>query len=339
MNRRTNIILGVSAGIMLILAAVVSYFTIFPGAPEEAMVYIPHGATDEMVRDTLVRHFGENYSNKVMRLAEMQGFEASSRSGAYRISKGMSPLMASRKIARGAQQPVKVTINGFRSREAMVKAIAAKFEFSPEALDSALSDPRFLASYGMLPSQAMAIFLNDTYEFYWNTSPSALLKKIADTYKHFWTPERTAKARELGLTPVEAAIISSIVDEETNYAPEKGTIGRLYINRLNKGMRLQADPTVRFAIGDFNIRRISSAHLQTKSPYNTYRVAGLPPGPIRTISRATLDSILNSSPVPYLYMCARPDFSGRHDFSVTFDEHKANASAYRAELDRRGISE
>jgi len=337
LNKKTRTIIICISAALVAITALVCALTLMPGAPREATIKIPTGATESMTADTLTLYFGKDYSAKVMKLARMQGFDSKKRSGAYLIAKGMSPLRAARCIARGGQTPVKVTINGFRDRSRLVNAIASKFEFSPAALDSALSDTSFLSEYGLSPTQGMAFFLNDTYEFYWNTTPRKMLKKMGVAYKKFWNDDRLQKCRALGLSPAEIAIIASITDEETNVAEEKGAIGRLYINRLHKGMRLQADPTVRFALGDFNIKRVTEKHLRTDSPYNTYRNGGLPPGPIRTISRATVDSILNSRPSPYLYMCADPDFSGRHKFTVTFDEHKANAEAYRKELDRRGI--
>lgn len=273
-----------------------------------------------------------------MRISSMLGFRADERHGAYFIDKGTSPLSAARKISRGAQTPVRVTINGFRNRDDLLRAIAAKFEFSEEALYSALDDPKLLSPLGLDARSATALFLNDSYDFFWTDSPEEVLKKIAGNYSSFWNEERTKKASALGLTPKEAVIIASIVDEETTVTDEKGTIARLYINRLQKGMRLQADPTVRFAHGDFTIKRITADLLRIESPYNTYRNAGVPPGPIRTVGKNTLEALLDAPPSDYLYMCARPDFSGRHDFSRDFSEHKENARNYRQELDRRNIT-
>lgn len=336
-SRNTKILLAATGCVAIAVAAVLLFTALIPGARKEYVVKIARGADFAAVEDSLRLHFGDAYASKVMRLARLEGFEPEKRHGAYLIAKGMSPLKASLRLSRGGQYPVRLTINGFRSREDLVRSIASRFDFSPEALDSVLSDRKFLTTYGLLPSQAMGLFLNDTYEFYWTASPQSVLTKIGDSYRHFWNPERSGKARSLGLTAAEVGIISSITDEETNVAAEKGQVGRLYINRLQKGMRLQADPTVKFAVGDFSLKRITSKHLAVNSPYNTYRVNGLPPGAIRTLSRATIDSILNSSPSDYLYMCASPDFSGRHVFARTFEEHKVNADAYRRELDRRGF--
>ena len=163
------------------------------------------------------------------------------------------------------------------------------------------------------------------------------MSQVADSYKRFWTDERRAKARKLGLTPVGVATLASIVEEETAKADERPRVARLYLNRLNKGIKLQADPTVKFAIGDFAIRRISGRMLKTPSPYNTYIVVGLPPGPIRLVETATIDGVLDAPQHPYIYMCAKEDFSGYHNFATDYKSHIANARRYQAELNKRNI--
>ena len=334
-RRMLYILLGLTIVIALFL--VITFPLIARSTSETRTLHIPHGATEESVRDSLARYYGEDFAKSTMRMASVikKGFYK--RAGAYSIEKGSSPLTVARRIAGGAQTPVRLTINGFRDFDEMMQRIGIKFEFSADSLSEAVKSPSVLTSYGLTPEQAMALFVNDTYELYWSASPDEVIRKIGDNYNRLWNGERRAKAEALGLTPAQVMILASIVDEETNLASEKGTIGRLYINRLNKGMRLQSDPTVRFALGDFTIRRVLDGHLSVDSPYNTYRNAGLPPGPIRTTGKATVDAILDSKPNNYLYMCAKEDFSGGHNFAVTFDEHSANARAYRKALDERGI--
>lgn len=331
------VISAVVAGLIAVIALVM-YISLFsPGSPVSATLRIPADATYEQVRDSLEKKFGGKYAGRVLRISSWLGFDARARHGAYYIDKGASPFAAARRISRGAQSPVRVTINGFRNRDDMVRAIAGKFEFTADQLSAALSNPELLDSFGLDEESATCLFLNDSYDYFWTDSPDDVVKKIAANYKAYWTPERLKKAQALGLTPKDAVIIASIVDEETTVEDEKGTIARLYINRLQKGMRLQADPTVRYAIGDFSIKRVGGNMLNTDSPYNTYRHNGLPPGPIRTVGTSTLDALLDSKPSPYLYMCARPDFSGRHDFSQDFSTHRQNAANYHEELDRRNI--
>lgn len=307
------------------------------GTQRDITIRIPANATIENVNDSLSRYAGKDFASRTCRLISLQGTDLSTRHGAYALPKGISPLKAARKLAKGGQTPVKIVINGFRDRKEMARRIAAKLDFSDRDLLEAMSDTLKLARYGLTPEQAPALFLNDTYELYWSATPGELLDKLGKHYSEVWDQIRKGKAAKLGLSPAEIVIISSIVDEETNAKDEKGKVGRLYINRLKKGMRLQADPTVRFAADDFTIRRVTRKHLDIKSPYNTYIIKGLPPGPIRTVGVETIDAVLNSTPSEDLYMCAKEDFSGRHNFASDYATHQANASRYRKALDERGI--
>lgn len=335
-RRMLYIMLGVS--LLLIMFLIVAYPLVMTGAPATAVIRIPRNATEANVRDSLAKHFGDDYAGIVMRAASLRHIDYSKRHGSYEIKEGTSPLYAMRKLTSGAQTPVRITINGYRSLPLLLENVADKFEFSVDSLAEALYDKDFLARYDLTPDNAMAIFINDTYEVYWSASPQEVLEKFGKNYRYLWNEGNRAKAAQLGLKPAQVMIVASIVDEETNTQAEKGTVGRLYVNRLHKGMRLQADPTVRFALGDFTIQRISNADLNVTSPYNTYRNDGLPPGPIRTIDKRTVQSILDSKPHDYLYMCARETLDGTHNFAETFEEHTRNALKYRQTLDRLGIS-
>lgn len=328
---------------MIVMAVLIIFYglLIFPmmfeGSETSAFIKIPKNATAEMVADTLTKYFGKSYSDKIIRYAKVRGIKFSDRHGAYLIEEGTSPFNAMIKICRRGQTPVKITVNGFRSMDTLTDKVARKFEFSDREFMGMVRDSAFLACYGLTRDQALALFLDDTYEAYWTSTPEAVLKKIGDNYKNFWNPERVKMAADLGATPAEIMTIASIADEESNKADEKGKIGRLYLNRLAKGMKLQSDPTVRFALNDFTIRRVRGNHLKYDSPFNTYIYAGLPPGPIRTTSRATVDSILHSEPSDYIYMCADDSFSGYHVFASDYAEHVRNALKYQHALDRRGI--
>lgn len=335
-NRRRTLVWGVG-----ILVLTVAAYTAFPylclHAGTDVVVRIPKNATMENVRDTLHKYFDEKFADHTLTAAGMLGLKPDSRHGAYLVKASDSPLTAGKTLARGAQQQIDLTINGVREFDPFIGRIAAKFDFSADSLRAVLYSPEFLVEQGLTKAQVPALFLNDKYYFYWSNSPGDVAEKIAGNYNAFWTPERKDKAASLGLTPAEIVTLASIVDEETNAESEKGRIGRLYINRLQKGMKLQADPTVRFALGDFSIRRITGAHLQAPGPYNTYRVEGLPPGPIRTTSTKTIDAILNSNPSTDIYMCASEDFSGTHRFAESYTEHLENARRYQKALDARGI--
>ncbi len=322
---------------LVVVASVVVYSCFLSGkAPSSAVVRIPANASADQLTDSISKYLGESYAKKVSRLIRLRGTDLNARHGAYLIEAGMSPLNAMRRLSGGRQEPLTITINGFRLLPVLEEKLAARFDFDKDSIATALEDKQLVGEFGLNTEQALALFFNDSYEFYWNASPEDIVRKIGSHYLDVWTPERRAKASDLGLSPAEVMIVASIVDEESNKLDEKGTIGRLYINRLHKGMKLEADPTVRYAGGDFNVKRVRNPR-SLESPYNTYLHAGLPPGPIRTTSVETVDAILNSEPHNFIFMCAKEDFSGYHNFASTYSEHQANARRYKRELDRRGI--
>jgi UPF0755 protein len=200
-----------------------------------------------------------------------------------------------------------------------------------------LEDAKRCEALGFNTTTVKTMFIPNTYEVYWNISTERLVERLKREHDVFWNENRRNKAKELRLSPVEVSILASIVEEETAIADEMPIVAGVYINRLYKGMRLEADPTVKFAAGDFSLQRILFKHLEIESPYNTYLHGGLPPGPIRIPSIQGIDAVLNYSKHNYLFMCAKEDFSGRHNFAVTLREHNRNAERYRAELNRRGI--
>lgn len=314
------------------------YPMVMVSAGRQAVIRIPQNATPEMVYDSLRAQLDDKYSQRVIQLARLRHADFSKRFGQYTIQEDDNALVAMRRLTSGAQTPVRITINGFRSLPLLIERISRKMAFPADSLRAVLNDKDFLGRYGLTPEQALALFVDDTYEVYWTQSARDIVEKMAENYRYVWNDTRTKQAAELGMTPVGMMTIASITDEETNDENEKGTIGRLYINRLQNNMKLQADPTVRFAIGDFTLQRITKADLKFESPYNTYLHNGLPPGPIRTTSLKTVKKILQTPEHGYLFMCAKEDFSGSHNFATTYDEHLRNASKYQAELDRRGIT-
>ncbi|MCD7816338.1 MAG: endolytic transglycosylase MltG, partial [Bacteroides sp.] len=195
----------------------------------------------------------------------------------------------------------------------------------------------YCAQIGYSTETLPCLFIPNTYEVYWTMTPEAFVKRMQKEHDRFWNEERKAKAQSIGLTPEEVATLASIVEEETANNAEKPMVAGLYINRLHADMPLQADPTVKFALQDFGLRRILHTHLETDSPYNTYKHTGLPPGPIRIPSIQGIESVLNYTRHNYLYMCAKEDFSGTHNFAATFSQHLANARKYQRELNRRKI--
>ena len=297
-----------------------------------AWVRIPANATVEQAKDSIISSLGEDFGSKVARL--WNGNIASSH-GAYLIQPREKAWRVAKNIGQGRQTPVKVTFNNVRTFDRLAELLSSKMDFSKEDF---LTDAARIAAADTLSAEQMTVqFLPDTYEAYWSATTDELIAKIRSNYARFWTPERKDKAASIGLTPMQASILASIVEEETNRRDERPAIARLYLNRLNKGIKLQADPTVKFAIGDFAIRRISGRMLKTPSPYNTYIVGGLPPGPIRLVETTTIDGVLDAPQHPYIYMCAKEDFSGYHNFATDYKSHIANARRYQAELNKRNI--
>ncbi len=270
-------------------------------------------------------------------LAKRANYPNHVHAGKYHIKKGMSNYDIIRLLRSGRQTPVKLVINKLRTEDDFIDLVCSSLEADSSVMRQMFADTVYLAQFGLDTSTVMCAVIPDTYEFFWNTSADKAFRKIARYYQEYWTDERKQKARAHGLTPVQAIIIASIVEEETNKNDEKGNIASVYINRYRIGMRLQADPTVKFALRDFSIRRVTGNHLLTTSPYNTYMYAGLPPGPICTPSKKTLEAVLNAPDTKYLYFCAREDFSGYHRFASTLAEHAKNARLYQQALNERGI--
>ena len=302
---------------------------------ESAWIVIPGASSYEAILDTLKNSLGYDFGKTVYEVWEILKGEAGRAHGAYRIEPDDKVLDIARRLKAGNQTPVRVTFNNVRLFNELPEKVARSMEFSEAQFVQACD--RILPAKGFDKAHFIAAFVPDTYEFYWTTPADKTVDRLLSYRNRFWTPERRGKADALGLTPLEVATLASIVDEETSIADEKGTIARLYLNRLQKHMRLQADPTVKFAVGDFSLRRILKQHLEKASPYNTYIVDGLPRGPIRMPEKATIDAVLNAPHNNYLYMCAKDDFSGRHNFASTLEQHNANASRYRSALDARGI--
>lgn len=302
-----------------------------------ALIRVPAGATIEQVEDSLAKYFGADFARDTHRaFSIVQDKEQGVRHGAWMIEAGMTPFKAARVLARGGQASIPVTLNNLRTPQEVAHMFASRLEFSEQEFLDALNDPQIFKQYNTDTDHALIFFLKDTYEFYWTATPREVIQAMYENYHKFWNNDRINRAEELSLLPREVVVLASIVDAETEQAGEKGTIGRLYINRLDDKMKLQSDPTVIYALGDFSIKRVGGDMLNTDSPYNTYRYEGLPPGPIRLTSAATIDAILTSRPHNYLYMCADESLNGTHRFAVTYEEHLENAKRYQEALDNMG---
>jgi UPF0755 protein len=336
MTKTAKWILGGLAAIVIILGACAApYF--FIGAPADGIVKVRKGSTIEMISDSIQTHVDKTFGKRVATMMNLMKAKVENREGAFHITPGMTPFTAARRIKNGVQDGIRFTFNNVRTLDEWTKRWGETFMEGPDGMSKALNDSAICAKYGKTPQTIACLLMPDTYEFYWTISPEKMLDRMFDYYNDFWTSERKAKAEKLGLTPDGVATIASIVEEETSKSDERGKVARLYLNRYQQGMPLQADPTVKFALGDFSIKRITVPMTQINNPYNTYRVQGLPPGPIRLPEKSTIDAVLNAPQHDYIYMCARADFSGYHDFSKDYATHLANAHRYQDALNARGI--
>lgn len=295
-----------------------------PVVPAQGMwVYIHDGEVEPAdALDAPALHWALDYYDFEPKLAEGR------LDGAYHFEGTSSAMTVARRITRHQQTAVKVSFNNIRLKEQWAGRVAQKLMCDSLDLLQAMTDTAFLRLSGMDEANVISVLLPDTYEVYWNTPASELMARMLKEYNRFWNEERRAKAEALGMTPREVSVLCSIAEEETNNRQERGVVARLYWNRLQRGMLLQADPTVKFALGDFGLKRILLRHLEVDSPYNTYKNEGLPPGPLRMVEKATIDAFLNSTAHEYLYMCAKPELNGLHNFAKTLSEHNRNAEAY-----------
>ena len=334
-KKKKLIIIAIIALVMIATLCAVPY--LFLGAPSEGLVKVRKGSSIEQITDSVKANVDVKFGERVETMLRLMHAKVENREGAYRITAGTSPFMVARRIKNGVQSGVRFTFNNVRTLDEWAERWGNTFMDGADEMRKALKDSALCAKYGKTPQTIACLLMPDTYEFYWDITPEKTLDRLNDYYEDFWTSERKAKAERLGLTPDEVATVASIVEEETSKADERGKVARLYLNRYQQGMRLQADPTVKFALGDFSIKRITVPMTQINSPYNTYRVNGLPPGPIRLPEKSTIDAVLDAPQHDYLYMCARADFSGYHDFTRDYAAHLDNAHRYQAALNSRGI--
>lgn len=301
---------------------------------ERVRIYVDASKGAVALRDSLVARLGESYGGRVYGIWSKISDSSELKSGSYVVEHGEKAWRLAGRIKKQRQNPVQVKFNNLRTIGQLASRLDVQLLADSASLAAATDS--LLSSQGVLPANFVAHFLPDTYEFYWDEPAANVVAKIIGNYDRFWNDSRLAKARELHLSPDEVSTLASIVEEETNKADERPVVARLYLNRLASKMKLQADPTVKFALGDFSLRRILNKHLQVNSPYNTYMYQGLPPGPIRIPEAATLDAVLDAPAHDYIYMCAKEDFSGYHNFASDYASHQANAKKYQAALDRNG---
>jgi UPF0755 protein len=328
----------------LIALAIFLYFTgiffvpnIFPNTGEKAFLCIPDSSTFNDVTTLLSKDAHVLNMSSFKQVAGLLRYGTKIHSGRYALKSGMNNFQLIRLLRSGHQTPVRLTFNNIRTKEQLAAKLGMQLMADSTSILKLLNDTAFLATYHLNPYTSISLFVPNTYEVFWNINAKDLFKRMGKEYSNFWTEERKAKAAAIPLTLAQVSTLASIVEEETNNKQDRPMVAGLYLNRLKAGMPLQADPTIKFAVGDFTIKRVLFGHLRTVSPYNTYKNTGLPPGPIRVSTPEGIDAVLNYTHHKYIYMCAAETLNGKHKFAATWAEHQVNAKKYRDELNKRQI--
>ncbi len=323
----------IAALISLIIAASATYYIFkraaYKGSASVVLYLRPNDNAVEQLKKAGVNTTGFHALSKAL------GYKM--RPGRYMINPDEDIITIFRRLRNGQQEAVKLVLPSVRTMPDMASFLASNLMMDSAQVAQSLSDTTFTQRYGYSPETVASLFIPNTYEVYWNVSFEEFMKRMQREHDKFWNRERMALCDSLGLTAVQVATLASIVDEETANNEEKPMVAGMYLNRLTLQMPLQADPTVKFAVGDFALRRILKVHLEVDSPYNTYKYEGLPPGPIRVASVAGIDAVLHHVKHDFLFMCAKEDFSGTHNFAASYREHLQNARRYQRALDARNI--
>jgi UPF0755 protein len=324
--------------LLIFIAALFAFYArktlFFSQNTHQAILVIPKNASFSQVLDSLKKNNILKNTQTFKMAAKILKYDKNVMRGKYEIKANETNYQLVKKLRKGQHYSVTFTFNNMRLLADFVQKTDKKFLFSMQELQELLENEIFLDSIGFTKETLPALFIPNTYQIYYDIDAEDFVEKFQTYYRNFWNEKRLHQAFLIPLTPVEVATLASIVEEENYKEFEKPIIAGVYINRLSIGMKLQADPTVKFAVGDVTLQRILYKHLETNSPYNTYMYVGLPPGPIRFPSPSTIDSVLQYSKHNYLYMCAKEDFSGAHNFAVTLAEHERNATKYRQALNR-----
>lgn len=323
MRKKIFILSGV---LLLIIAIMLIGVTRTTQNTEQVRVYIPNEASYNDVLDTLKAYNCMPNTMMFGMLSRIKSYPNHIKSGSYVIPTKCSLVTLFKKLYGGQQDPIKLTLLKYRTADQLCSYLSGKLQLSKEEMLQVMGG-----------EEALVYFIPNTYEVYWTISPSKLMDRMKREWSKFWTKERMMQCEMLKMTPMEVMTLASIVDEETNQNSEKSLVASVYLNRLKKGMLLQADPTVKYAVGDFSLQRITSQHTSIDNPYNTYKYKGLPPSVICTPSIASIDAVLQNRQTNFLYFCAKEDFSGFHNFAATLQQHNLNAKRFHRELNKRGI--
>ena len=334
---RINLQLAV-CGLLLILGLLTYYaFSSVSNVETTQYIYIDEDDTQDSVIAKIQPFANLIGMTTLNTLIRHSGYSENIRTGRYAIEPGDGPITIFRRLRSGRQTSLNLTIPESRTMDRLAAILSNKLMLDSATIAEALTSQEVCEKLGYDTCTIAAMFVPNTYDVYWNMSIDELLQRMQKEHDRFWKGDREAKAAEMQMTPTEVCTLASIIDEETSNNAEKPMIAGMYLNSLKEGMPLQADPTIKFALKQFELKRIYNKLLNTESPYNTYRNEGLPPGPIKIASIKGIDAVLNYTSHDYLYMCAKEDFSGTHNFARTYQEHLKNADKYTKALNERGI--
>lgn len=341
-KKKRNIWIGslLAVAFILLISGGVIYYYFFAKAfslPQSTYLYIDTHDNADSVYAKLCDITPSRQRAGFKWLARYNDYAGHIRTGRYAIYPGDNIYRVYRRLSTGRQTPVRFSFNSIRTPGKFAAVAGKQLMIDSADIASRLHDSLFCARLGFKPETVISMFIPNTYELYWNIGTDDFFKRMQKEYHLFWNDKRRNQAKAIGLTPEEVATLASIVEEETNNPAEKPMVAGLYMNRLHRDIPLQADPTVKFGLQDFGLKRILNNHLRVNSPYNTYIYKGLPPGPIRIPSIQGIESVLNYTRHDYIYMCAKEDFSGTHRFASTYAEHQRNAKKYWKALNGRKI--
>lgn len=331
-------------GLLLIIILIVAAFSAWNvfgptvNAPADKYFYVKTGSTYADVQRNLKKQEILSGTFFFDKLAAQLKYKNKIKPGRYEIKENSSVLNLVRMLKSGNQSPVKLVINKLRTKQDLASKIGKNFEVDSAQVIAFLREKDSLTAYDLDTNTVMTAVIPDTYELLWNSSFKKIFGRLKTAEEKFWNAERRQKAAAKNLTTTQVYTMASIVEEETNKAEDKGFIASVYLNRIARGEKLQADPTVKFAMGNFGLKRIRHSHLAYESPYNTYRQTGLPPGPISTPSSKTIDAVLNAPKTEFMFFVAKPDFRGYSNFATTYAQHLLFAKAYQKALDSLIIS-
>ena len=333
--------LFLGSGVVVVVSMILIYRIIFSAEvipeKERAVIYIPTGSIYNDVKDSLRAHFTVKNWKILDWVARKKSYPQLVKAGRYVIDKSLSYPALINILRSGQQKPVNVTFSDIRTVNELAGRVGHQIEADSAQIISFLNNLENYRNDGFTRENIISVFVPNTYRLYWNTTPGEFYDRMLREYRKFWNEERLARAREKNLTQTEVAILASIIDDEAAKADEKPRIAGVYLNRLKRGILLQADPTIKFALNDFTITRVLYKHLLVDSPYNTYKHTGFPPGPIGCPTIEGLDAVLNAEKHDFLFFAAKADFSGYHNFSKTLAEHNRYAALFQKELDKRKI--